>query len=229
MTAIALESLAWVMLLVDRSASMEDIQEPTLAGLRTFIRSHRGQLNTRLSVVEFGTTRDGQLEMTTLFDTAAPRSESRGLERLEYRPRGDTPLLAAVMAAIGRMEKFVRRQDRALLVIQTDGIENASPKHITLASVKKRIDDKRRLGNWTFAYLGTDLDHWHVPPTGQDMGIGPFHTLSWSPTPQGVTAAFQTTSDAVSRWRLAPKLSGPERFYPLQLPPPHSDQTEAGS
>jgi len=222
MSTLALESLAWVMLLVDRSASMETIQEPTLSGLQAFIRGHRDHLNTRLSVVQFGTAaRSGELEMTTLFDTAAPRTESgRALERLDYRPRGDTPLLAAVMAAIGRMEKFVRRQDRALLVIQTDGLENASPKHITLASVRARIEAKRRLGNWTFAYLGTDLDNWHVPPTGQDMGIGPFHTLSWSPTPAGVTAAFQTTSDAVTRWRTAPSLSGPERFYPLQLPPP---------
>lgn len=220
MSTLAVESLAWVMLLVDRSASMQEIQEPTVAGLSAFIRQHRGQLNTRLSVVQFGTKGRGELDMTTLFDTEMPRTESHGLERLDYRPRGDTPLLAAVMAAIGRIEKFVRRQDRALLVIQTDGIENASPKPITLASVKKRIDDKRRLGNWTFAYLGTDLDHWHVPPTGQDMGIGPFHSLNWSPTPRGVQAAFQTTSDAVSRWRVAPGLSGPERFYPLQLPPP---------
>jgi hypothetical protein len=224
MSTLALESLAWVMLLVDRSASMETIQEPTLRGLQAFIRGHRNQLNTRLSVVQFGTGKSVQLEMTTLFDTEMPRaSQSRALERLDYRPRGDTPLLAAVLAAIGRMEKFVRCQDRALLVIQTDGLENASPKHITLAAVRQRIADKRQLGNWTFAYLGTDLDDWHVPPTGQDMGIGPFHTLSWSPTPRGVTAAFKTTSEAVTRWRTAPSLGGPERFYPLQLPPP-SDQ-----
>ena len=221
MSRLAVESLAWVMLLVDRSYSMVDIQQPTIDGLTAFIRQHRGQINTRVSVVQFGTDKQHELDLTTLFDTEMPRAtQSQALETLAYKPEGDTPLLAAVMAAIDRMEKFVRRQDRALLVIQTDGLENASPKHITLESVRARIDAKRRLGNWTFAYLGTELDDWHVPPTGQDMGIGPFHSLSWSPTSEGVTAAFQTTSDAVKRWRSAPELGGPQRFYPLQLPPP---------
>lgn len=218
---LARESLAWVMLLVDRSFSMLDLQQPTIDGLHAFIRQHRGQLNTRLSVVSFGTDAHGQLDLATLFDTEMPRAEqSRALEKLDYRPKGDTPLLAAVMATIQRMEKLIRRQDRALVVIQTDGLENASPKHITLKSVRQKIDEKKKLGNWTFAYLGTELDRWHAPPAGQDLGIDPFHALAWSPTEQGVKAAFQTTADAVQRWRQTPELGGPERFYPLQLPPP---------
>jgi hypothetical protein len=213
------------MLLVDRSASMEANQQPTVDGLNAFIRQHRDQRNTRLSIVQFGTDRHGELEMSMVFDTVAPRSDTRALDRIDYRPRGDTPLLAAVMAAISRMEPLVRRQDRALLVIQTDGIENASPPDITPASVRTRIEAKQQQGNWTFAYLGVDLDGWHRPPSGQDFGIGPFHTLSWSPTPRGVLAALQTTSDAVSRWRNEHSLRGADRFYPLQLPPPRGPRT----
>jgi hypothetical protein len=220
-TDLALESLAWVMLLVDRSGSMYTIREPTLLGLRNFVDEQSKDPATRLSVVLFGTDRHDKLELTTMFDTAARvNSKARAIEKAEFEPAGSTPLLAAVLAAIARMEKLVRSQDRALLVIQTDGYENASPKGITLEQVRLKINQKIAEGNWTFAYLGTHLDEWHRPPSEQDFGLSPFHALSWSPTGDGVKAAYRTTSDAVTRWRGTPQLSGPPTFYPLQLPVP---------
>lgn len=217
MSDLALESVAWVLLLVDRSGSMWSIRDATLSGLKHFVKEQGADPVVRLSVVQFGTDRQGRLELTTMFDTAATRSEARALEKAEYEPSGDTPLLAAVLAAIARMEKLVRSQDRALLVIQTDGHENASPKHITLEHVRARITAKIAEGNWTFAYLGAHLDEWHRPPREQDFGLDPRHVLGWSPTGQGVTAAYATTSDAVTRWKGDRRLAG---FFPLQLPPP---------
>jgi hypothetical protein len=129
--------------------------------------------------------------------------------------------LAAVWESITNLEKKVRSKDRALLAVLTDGIENASGRGYTLEKLRTRIQTKIGEGNWTFVYLGAELEAWR---TGEDMGIGMLNSLSWSPTSkEGVVGIFQTTSDSVDRWRLNKALiNGRPRgpFFPLQLPAP---------
>jgi hypothetical protein len=209
----------WVLILVDRSASMETIAGPTLQGLNTLLHQQVGQPKTSVRVVEFGTGDDGQLELNVLFDSSLTY-ETNAIARQAYRPRGDTPLFVAVLSAISDLEPSVRTQDHALVVIQTDGYENASPKWATLDKVRARVREKQRDG-WVFAYLGAELESWQ---TGENMGVGMFNSLSYSPTREGVIAGFRTTSDSISRWRREQRAPGrkalPGRFYPLQLPAP---------
>ena len=216
-TSLQLETLHWVTLLVDRSASMEDLRLATVDGLNTFIAQHGPEPTTRLRVVEFGTGTDGRLELTLLYSNRVyPGVASRALRKLDYRPRGDTPLLAAVLRAINQLEPDVRPQDRALIVIQTDGADNASP-GITVEMVRARIEEKRSLGNWTFAYLGAELDAWRV---AEDLRVGALNSLSYATSAQGVRNAYQVTAEATKRWldqrRDTPQLGA--GFYPLQLP-----------
>ena len=46
-----------------------------------------------------------------------------------------------------------------LCVIITDGHENAS-QEFSLETIKKLISEKEEQGNWTFVYLGADLEAW---------------------------------------------------------------------
>jgi len=215
---------SWMFLLVDASSSMEEIKKATVDALQSFIAAHIGDPNTRLTMVQFTTGRESELAMKVMFDTEqrpsglVKRTTVMAPTTLHYQPQGSTPLLAATMSAIDRMEGWIRPQDRALLIIATDGEENAS-KGVTLAEVRDRINFLRRGGNWTFAFLGADLDAWR---TSSDMGVGALNALSWSPTDAGVQAAFAITSERAARWRKDDGSKPPERFYPLQLPAPKS-------
>src|SRR5262245_39510571 len=98
---LAVDRRHWITLLVDRSSSMEELRDATVAGLNTFIREHAHRSNTRLRVVEFGTNDANELQLTLMFSNEwAAASEGRALRRLDYRPRGGTPLLAAVLQTI---------------------------------------------------------------------------------------------------------------------------------
>ncbi|HYW88824.1 MAG TPA: vWA domain-containing protein [Chloroflexota bacterium] len=215
---LALETVHWITLLVDRSGSMEDLRAATIDGLNTFIAQHGSDPTTRLRVVEFGTGPDERLELTLLYSNRVyPGVASRALRKLDYRPRGNTPLLAAVLRTINQLEPDVRPRDRALIVIQTDGADNASP-DITVDMVRARIEEKQKLGNWTFAYLGAELDAWRV---AEDLRIGALNSLSYATSASGVRAAYQLTTDAATRWLGRARTRDLDGgFYPLQLPSP---------
>lgn len=217
-TDLALETVHWITLLVDRSGSMEDLKSATVDGLNTFIARHGPEPSTRLRVVEFGTDSDERLELTLLYTNRVyPGVASRALRKLDYRPRGNTPLLAAVLRTINQLEPDVKPRDRALIVIQTDGADNASP-GISVDMVRARVEEKQQLGNWQFAYLGAELDAWRV---AEDLRIGALNSLSYATSAQGVRNAYQVTTDAATRWLT--QRSDTARlgtgFYPLQLPP----------
>jgi hypothetical protein len=218
-TDLALECVHWITLLVDRSGSMDDLKAATVDGLNTFIARHGPEPSTRLRVVEFGTGPDERLELTLLYtNRIAPGVMSRALRKLDYRPRGSTPLLAAVLRTINQLEPDVQPRDRALIVVQTDGADNASS-GISVAMVRSRIEEKQRLGNWTFAYLGADLDAWQ---TAEDLRIGALNSLTYAASERGVRNAYQVTTDAATHWlaqgRQKPQIGA--GFYPLQLPAP---------
>lgn len=222
---LARVSTDWVVLLIDRSYSMESLVAPTVRGMNLFVYEQLPHPNTNLKVVLFSTDALGSLKLDTIVDSQiAADHDSRAITQAQYVPDGDTPLLAAMWTMIDRLENVVQPHDRALLVTMTDGLENASGPAYSLPALRKRIADKRALGNWVFGYLGAELDAWK---TGDQYGVGATNALSWSPTREGVFGAFQQTSASASRWRAKkdePKALGSGQsepgFFPLQLPAP---------
>ena len=218
---LALASVDWILLLVDRSYSMDAIAEATLRGMQYFVRQQKDDARTNLSVVAFGTDREHRLQLTTLLDTRIPSDDGRSIVPSMYRPDGDTPLLAAVWTIINRLEQRVQKRDRVLLAIMTDGIENASGRGYTIQKLRARIKQKIAEG-WQIVYLGAEIDAWKA---GDHYGVGTLNALSWSPTSEGVTGIFQTLADSTKRWTRNRTLTSgkpPGRFFPLQLPPPQS-------
>lgn len=219
MSDLALASLDWVQLLVDQSASMEAILAATVRGMDNFVRKTQHDEHVNLSVVAFDTNEYGGLRLQTLLDTTIADPNSTGIVPSMYRPDGDTPLLAAVWETISRLEKKARKQDRVLLAIMTDGIENASGPRYSINTLRQRIKAKLAEG-WRIVYLGAEIDAWK---SGNYYGVGTLNALSWSPTQQGVEGIFQTLADSTNRWTRNKTLTAgkaPERFFPLQLPPP---------
>lgn len=94
------------------------------------------------------------------------------LTEKEYYVGGYTALLDAVGKTVEHIKgihKYIRDEDvpeHTLVVITTDGLENAS-KHYTASQVKRLIEAQKEAG-WEFLFFGANID---AVATAADFGI----------------------------------------------------------
>lgn len=101
-----------------------------------------------------------------------------------YQPRGNTALYDAIANTITDLETLLKKTGRAdekcLVVVMTDGQENSSREYGGLGG-RQRIFDLIKAyeakGNWTFVYLGADVDTY---AESASMGFAAGNTASYS-------------------------------------------------
>lgn len=150
------KGLTELVFIVDRSGSMSGLEDDTIGGLNATLEAHRAAEGEALvSIVLF------DHETTVLYDRL-PISEVPALTREDYQVRGCTALLDAVGGAvhhISRVHGYLPeecRPENTIVVITTDGMENASCK-FTYEDVKRQISAKEEMG-WEFLFLGANID-----------------------------------------------------------------------
>lgn len=80
----------------------------------------------------------------------------------DYSPGGCTALFDAVGTAIDEIGKWLndmdesQRPEKNLIVIMTDGLENASTEY-SAQKVKDMIKEQEDKYNWSFVYMGSDI------------------------------------------------------------------------
>lgn len=185
----------WVLLVLDRSGSMLGMEAATINGVNDeYVGKLRGTDNLLLGIIQFDATDKMNIYETRDFesiDTITP------LERHEFIPSGGTPLLAAFVDGVHRLERVVRPQDRALLVIQTDGGELDSPPEITTEVVQRLKEAKEAEGNWTFAFMGAGMDAWGE---SAKMGVSRGSSYAYVSNIAGTHEAYATASAATTAW-----------------------------
>lgn len=152
----------------DRSTSMASATDATISGYNEYLSELRKNDDDEclLTLCQFDT------ESEVIYE-ATPLDEVKDLNRDTYWVRGITALYDAIGDTIEAIEKSMEKGDRALIVIMTDGLENAS-KRYNREQITKRISKLEKKGNWTFVYMGADIDAW---AGGMTIGIG--QTLSY--------------------------------------------------
>lgn len=134
-----------IIFIMDRSGSMTGFSEDTIGGFNSFIEKEKEKdINTYVTTILF----DNDYEI--LYE----RKEINKVEKLterEYWPRGTTALLDAIGKTITSFERKI--DGKALVVIMTDGYENASVE-FSKKQIKEMIDNH----DWEFIYLGAEID-----------------------------------------------------------------------
>ena len=134
-----------IIFIMDRSGSMTGFSEDTIGGFNSFIEKEKEKdINTYVTTILF----DNDYEI--LYE----RKEINKVEKLtekEYWPRGTTALLDAIGKTITSFERKI--DGKALVVIMTDGYENAS-----VEFSKKQIKEMIDKHDWEFIYLGAEID-----------------------------------------------------------------------
>ena len=186
-----------VTVILDRSGSMEAIASDVIGGFNQFLTKQRRQRgDCRLTLVQF----DDEYEVAYL---ARPIADASRLTAKTFEPRGSTALLDAIGRTIvttgARLAALPEadRPNRVLLVIITDGEENASVEY-TRDQVFTMISSQQDVYGWSFLFLAANQD---AISEAAKVGIGAQQSLNFAATGAGIRAASLSMSDAVSSFR----------------------------
>jgi Mg-chelatase subunit ChlD len=181
-----------VCLILDASGSMQAVYEDALGAVNGYLmrgKQDRNLYEARFSLVVFNshgveTVRNGQI-----LETVKP------LAHEEYRCGGMTPLYDAVGRGVGILDEALGgKPGKAILVIMTDGLENASLEfdHAKITALIKARQD----AGWLVTFLGEGLD---VAKQGTAMGATPSLVATYSGG-QGLRAAGEVLAASSVRY-----------------------------
>lgn len=183
--------------ILDRSGSMSGLESDTIGGFNSMLQKQKQA--------------EGACFVTTvLFDSGSctlhdrlPLAEIPPMTAGDYCVGGCTALLDAVggtIRHISDIHRYIRSEDvpeNTLVVITTDGMENAS-RSFGAAEVKRMIEEKKRECGWEFLFLGANID---AAETAGSLGIAPERAVNYCCDSIGTAVNFEALSDAVTEVR----------------------------
>lgn len=143
---VTFDGLLKIVVVLDESGSMGPIKHQIIKSLNDLITEQK-QIKERpatFTLVKFSNV-IRRVKTNQLLDNV------NLLTNQDYQPEGST----ALYDAIGDTIDWFRNEKDVLMVIVTDGEENASVKY-TKTSVNRMIDQKKSQNNWTYVYLSSD-------------------------------------------------------------------------
>ena len=185
--------------LLDRSGSMQGLTEDVIGGFNQFVTDQAEKPGkARLTAVQF----DG----TDPFEMIVDARRIKDVPELTsdmYQPRGVTPLYDAVGHLIKsadrrisyRAEKGHPEEDQ-LVIVFTDGLENASTK-FERSKIFELIQDRMN-ADWTFVFMGANQDSY---AEGHKIGLVDGNVQNYAATPESVKVAFSSVSRASMEFR----------------------------
>lgn len=194
-----------VALVLDETGSMAPTVTDTIGAVNDYFETLAKETpEAKVSVMEFSDCFGQEATFRVLASDVSPDAVPT-LTPENYRPRGNTPLYDAIGKAITETEAITA--DRYLLVVMTDGHENAS-REWNLDGIKKLIE-KKQGENWTIVYLGANQDAWAV---GAAMGVAPGSTMSYAQTARGVHNTTSSLASATSHLYASNATATPDFF-----------------
>lgn len=147
-------NLLHICFVLDESGSMYDSVDDVIGGFQKLIDEQKGEKNGEciISLYRFSHTVKKDY-------IGKPVDE---VSKLIYSPGGCTAMNDGVGTAIDEIGKWLSDMDESerpsknIIVIMTDGKENAS-KEYNFDTVKAKIKHQEEKYSWTFVYMGTNL------------------------------------------------------------------------
>lgn len=187
--------------LVDESGSMLGQESAVIGGMNEFVAalaSDRELINSSDILASVGmfdanwlNGEEGPILRFKFEDQ--PLESVRELTVDDYSPRGGTPLNDAIAETIERLVAVSKKNDKVMIVVMTDGMENSSqtPSERVREMIAACEDD-----GWAFIYLGADIDAW----SGScDLGLATHgKAFNISKGYGGMSSAMRSTASAAA-------------------------------
>jgi len=184
-----------IVVLLDRSGSMETIAADVVGGYNTFINDQReagGDAN--VTLVQFDTQDPHEVVYEGLPFADVPKLTSK-----TFIPRGGTPLFDATGKLVARIREQraldtrpTNEQPDVVFVTITDGEENNSTE-FSLQQLRQLTANCEREG-WTFVYLSAGIDAYG---DAGDLGVNSGRARAFKADKGGADAMFSNLSSSM--------------------------------
>jgi uncharacterized protein YegL len=187
----AQKDITEIVVVLDRSGSMVDIQGDMVGGLKQFISDQQkcdGKAN--FTLVQFDTE----------YETVYEGVDIQDVNEISLVPRGWTALLDAIGRTIEETSNRLAKIDpdrKVVFVIITDGLENSS-KEFDKSTILEKIKHFEQVHSWKFIYLGANQD---AIKEGTSLGINYQNCSNF--TPDNLDIVLCSASEQVTAYRLA--------------------------
>jgi len=188
-----------IAVILDRTGSMQPIREDTIGGFNTFLNEQKNEPGfATLTLVQF----DSQDPYEVIHKFKAIK-EVPELTLETYVPRASTPLLDAMGRGINDLEGSLseleedQRPERVVMVVITDGQENAS-REFKKDVVQKMIREKQEKNDWQFVFLSADLD---AIQDAIESGVRMQSAMAFDKNADGTAAVWESVSARISDYR----------------------------
>lgn len=192
-----------IVFILDRSGSMEGLEADTIGGFNSMIQKQKDK--------------EGKALISTfVFNNYSKRlhdrediQKVRPLTEADYQVGGCTALLDAIGDAvthIGNIHKYARKEDipaKTLVVIMTDGMENASYRH-SAEQIRRMIRRQQSKYGWEFLFLGANID---AVETAGNFGIDKDHAVDYYCDEIGTRLNYEVLSEVVASVRSSGRIT----------------------
>jgi uncharacterized protein YegL len=197
------KDLVELVFILDRSGSMAGLEKDTIGGFNSMIKRQKE-------------TKGQALVTTVLFDDHYELIHQRkqisnvnDMTTNEYFVRGTTALLDAIGRSITQIiacHKKLKNDEipeKTVVVITTDGMENASREYSS-AKIKQMIEFQKEKYQWEFIFLGANMDALN---TAKDFGISEDRVANYHADEEGTELNFRVIAETISELRVKKSIS----------------------
>jgi len=191
------DDLTAILMILDRSGSMTPLADDTVGGFNGFITQQKAEPGDAVvTLVLFNHDYEPVYNVR-------PIRQVEPLTAKQYHPGGNTALLDAIGRGVHDLGKKLADMDEAdrpgkvIVVIMTDGQENAS-KEYKRDQVRKIIEEQTDKYGWSFSFLGANVDAFAEAGA---IGVGKASTMNFAATGVGVRSSLGLVSACVAAFR----------------------------
>jgi len=191
-----------IVCILDRSGSMSSVIDDAIGGFNEFLKNQKKlDDEATITVALF----DDRYEL--LYNNVDLQKVKK-ITREQWSPRGMTALYDAIGRTINDVDgeikktKKSKRPDKIMVVIATDGWENASTEY-TQSDIQQLIKQKEKQ-DWVFTYIAANQDAFSV---GTSFGIKGGNTFTYTNTSAGNAVMYDSLNMAATKMRGVSKKS----------------------
>lgn len=197
------KGLTELVFILDRSGSMGGLESDTIGGYNALLEKQKSEAGEAVVTTVLFDDRYELLHNRINLKGIAPITDD------DYYVRGSTALLDAIGKTINIIANAQRhtaqdlRAEHVMVVITTDGMENAS-KEYSYRKVREMIEHEKERYGWEFIFLGANID---ALETAERFGIDRDRATNYNADSEGTMLNYQVISETVSNLRASAKIS----------------------